>query len=98
MTVEVALVISGVSLAFALYQGITNLKRNKAADDKKEATDMTTVVIKLETISNNVMEVKNDMKNIREDVKEDRERIIKIEESVKQAHKRLDSIEPRKQV
>jgi predicted RNase H-like nuclease (RuvC/YqgF family) len=96
MTIEAALVISGISLAFALYQGISNLKRDKEADDKKEATDMTTVVIKLETISNNVMEVKNDMKNIREDVKEDRERIIKIEESVKQAHKRIDTIELQK--
>lgn len=96
MTIELSLLLAGVSLAFAVYQGISNLKRNKTEDDKKEASDLTTVVIKLETISNNVMEVKNDMKNIREDVKEDRERIVKVEESVKQAHRRIDGIEPRK--
>ena len=48
MTVEVAILVSAVSLGFAIYSGVTNMKRNKATDDKKEATEMTTVIVKLE--------------------------------------------------
>lgn len=93
MTIEVALLISGVSLAFAVYSGITNLKRNKSNDDKKDATEMTTVIVKLENIGNGITEIKSEMNNVKNDIKESRERIIKVEESAKQAHKRLDLFE-----
>lgn len=98
MTVEVALLISGVSLAFAIYSGITNLKRNKSNDDKKDATEMTTVIVKLENIGTGIAEIKSEMTNVKNDLKESRERIIKVEESAKQAHKRLDSFEKRRMV
>lgn len=98
MTVEVALLISGVSLAFAIYSGISNLKRNKSNDDKKDATEMTTVIVKLENIGTGIAEIKSEMTNVKNDLKESRERIIKVEESTKQAHKRLDSFEKRRMV
>ena len=93
MTIEVALLISGVSLAFAIYQGVSNLKRNKANDDKKDATEMTTVIVKLESIGTGVTEIKSDMKNIRADLQELRERVVVVEQSTKSAHKRLDTLE-----
>lgn len=96
MTVEVALLISGVSLAFAVYSGIVNLKRNRSKDDKSDATEMTTVIVKLENIGTGITEIKSEMNNVKNDIKENRERIIKIEESAKQAHKRLDSFEKRR--
>ncbi len=92
MTIEIALLISGVSLAFALYQGITNLKRNKAADDKQEASEMTTVIVKLENIGNGVSEIKNDLRNIRNDVKHNSDNIIRLDESLKSAWKIINSI------
>ena len=33
------------------------------------------------------------MTNVKNDIKESRERLIKVEESAKQAHKRLDALE-----
>lgn len=93
MTVEVALLISGVSLAFALYQGITNMKRNKTQDDKQDASQLTTVIVKLENIGEGVNEIKSDMKGIKEDVVELRERIVAVEQSAKSAHHRLDLLE-----
>lgn len=93
MSIEVALLISGCSLAFALYSGISNLKRNQKADDKNEASQLTTVIVKLENIGNGITEIKNEMSNVKNDVKESRERIIKVEESAKQAHKRMDTCE-----
>jgi predicted RNase H-like nuclease (RuvC/YqgF family) len=93
MTLEVALLISGVSLAFAIYQGISNMKRNQKADDKKDASELTTVIVKLENIGTGITEIKSEMTNVKNDIKEDRERLIRVEESAKQAHKRLDTFE-----
>jgi len=93
MTIEVAVLISGISLAFAIFSGISNLKRNQKADDKNEASQLTTVIVKLENIGNGITEIKAEMTNVKNDLKETRERIIKVEESAKQAHKRLDTFE-----
>lgn len=92
MTIEVALLISGVSLAFGIYAGIANLKRNAKQDIKADASELTTVIVKLENIGAGITEIKNEMTNVKNDIRESRERIIKVEESVKQAHKRLDEI------
>lgn len=93
MTIEVALLISGVSLAFALYQGITNMKRNKTQDDKQDASELTTVIVKLENIGEGVNEIKSDIKNVKEDVIELRERVVAVEQSAKSAHHRIDLVE-----
>ena len=50
MTIEVALLISGISVAFGIFAGISNIRRNQKIDDKKDATEMTTVIVKLENI------------------------------------------------
>ncbi|MPM28496.1 hypothetical protein SDC9_75022 [bioreactor metagenome] len=93
MTIEVALLISGVSVAFGIYQGVTNLKRNEKTDVKADASQLTTVIVKLENIGTGIAEIKNEMNNVKNDNKESRERLIKVEESAKQAHKRLDAFE-----
>ena len=95
MTIEVALLISGISVAFGVYAGISNLKRNRTMDIQKNTSEMTTVIVKLETISTGIIEIKSEMSSIKNDIKEARERIIKVEESAKQAHKRIDALEQR---
>ena len=95
MTIEVALVISGLSLAFGIYQGVTNMRRNNRKDDREDATQLTTVIVKLENISSGVLEIKNKINSVENDIKESREKIIRLEEAVKQAHKRIDQIEGR---
>jgi len=92
MTIEVALLISGLSFAFAVYQGIANMKRNVKADNKKDASEMTTVIIKLEHISSGISEIKADLSNVKGDIKDLTERLITVEQSSKQAHKRLDEL------
>lgn len=92
MTVEVAFLISGVSVVFAIYSGLANLRRNKTTDDKNDASELTTVIVKLENIGTGITEIKSEMTNVKNDIKENRERIIKVEESSKQAHKRLDEL------
>jgi predicted nucleic acid-binding Zn-ribbon protein len=93
MTIEVALLISGISLAFGIYSGIANLKRNQVSDVKKDASELTTVIVKLENIGTGISEIKSELTNVKNDIKESRERIIKLEESAKLANKRLDLLE-----
>lgn len=93
MTIEVALLISGISLAFGIYSGIANMKRNQASDTKRDTAELTTVIVKLESIGTGITEIKSELTNVKNDIKESRERIIKLEESAKQAHKRLDVLE-----
>lgn len=93
MSIEIALLISAVSLAFGIYSGIANLKRNKATDDKREATEMTTVIVKLDAIGRDTAEIKNDLKSVKEDVKSNTEKIIRLDESLKSAWKRINFLE-----
>jgi peptidoglycan hydrolase CwlO-like protein len=87
MTIEVALLISGVSVAFGIIQGLSNMRRNNKADDKNDATQLTTVIVKLENIANGVAEIKSEMTNVKADIKESRERLIKVEQQVKVLNK-----------
>ncbi len=93
MTIEAALLISGVSLALAIYQGISNMKRNQTADAKQDVSEITTVIVKLENIGNGITEIKSEMSSVKNDIKETRERLIEVKASAKQAHKRIDAIE-----
>jgi len=87
MTIEVALLISGVSLAFGIYQGVSNLRRNNRTDDKNDATQLTTVIVKLENIGDGVNEIKADMKNVKDDMKDINIRLVKTEQQVKVLNK-----------
>lgn len=93
MTIEVALLISGVSLAFAIYSGVTNMKRNNRKDTTEDASQLTTVIVKLENISAGITEIKTEMSNVKSDIKDLRDRLIVVEQSSKQAHKRIDTLD-----
>lgn len=93
MTIEVAVLISVLSVGFGIYQGISNIRRSEKSDTKADASQLTTVIVKLENIGTGITEIKSEMSNVKNEQKESRERIIKVEESAKQAHKRLDTIE-----
>jgi archaellum component FlaC len=63
------------------------MRRNNKADDKNDATQLTTVIVKLENIANGVAEIKSEMTNVKADIKESRERLIKVEQQVKVLNK-----------
>jgi predicted nucleic acid-binding Zn-ribbon protein len=93
MTIEAAFVISAVSVAFAIYSGISNMKRNYKADSQKNASEMTTVIVKLENISAGIVELKTEFNSIKTELKEIRDRMIIAEQSLKSAWKRIELIE-----
>lgn len=83
MTIEVALVISAISLAFGIYSGVSNLKRNTKQDAKTDSAQLTTVIVKLENIGNDISEIKADLRDVKSDVKDHSTRLVKVEQQVK---------------
>lgn len=92
MSIEIALLISLISVAFAVFSGIVNLKRNNTRDVTEDATQMATVITELKSISNGIDDIKKEITSIKDDVKENRDRTTRLEESCKQAHKRIDEL------
>lgn len=93
MQIEVPILISFLSLCIAGVVAVTSIRRNKATDDRKEASEMTTLIVKLENINNGVNEIKSDMRNMRNDIQDLRDRLIIVEQSTKSAHHRLDGLD-----
>lgn len=95
VTIDVSLVISLLSVGFAIFAGVTNMKRNKEHDDKKESAELTTVIVKLENINSDTKDIKNELRSIRTEVGDLRERVTIAEQAAKSLHKRVDKIEER---
>ena len=92
MTIEVALLISIVSVAFSIYFGIKNSKKSDEKDIAERIARDTRTDMKLDEISSNVRDVKETVKNIQNDIKDHEGRIVKLESSYKAEHRRLDEI------
>ncbi len=92
MTIEIALLISIVSVFFAIVFGINSMRRNQKTDDKKEQNDMTTVIVKLENIQAATTEIKNDIKSLKSDVRANSEDIVRMDESLKSAWKLINEL------
>lgn len=92
MTIEVALLISIVSVSFAFYFGLSNKKRNEVSDLKKDAIEAATINVKLDTINRGVDDIKLEQKSISKDIKELSDRVLVVEQSTKSAHHRIDDM------
>ena len=90
---EITTVISFCSLLIAATVAVTNIRRNSKADDKNEATQLTTVIVKLENIGDDIRDIKKDIKEVNLEVQSIKERLLKVEQSTKSAHHRLDHLE-----
>ncbi|MCL2487679.1 MAG: hypothetical protein FWE80_03235 [Oscillospiraceae bacterium] len=93
---SVGLIISIISVCFAVYSGIHSRKRDARQETKIDATQMTTIMVELKHLSTGMTEIKTELKtevsDIKDEIKDIRERLIKMEESTKAAHRRLDGM------
>lgn len=92
MTIEVALLISIVSVAFSVFFGLKNSRKSDEKDIADRIARDTRTDMKLDEISSNVRDVKETVRNIQNDIKDHEGRIVKLESSYKAEHKRLDEI------
>lgn len=92
MSIEVALLISIISVAFSVYFGLKNSKKSDKEEIAERIARDTKTDMKLDEISSDVKEVKETVKNIQNDVKDHEGRIVKLEASYKAEHKRIDEV------
>ena len=92
MTIEVTLLISGISVAAAIFFGIKGNNRAERSDIKNETASLTTVIVKLETIGNGITEIKTELAKVKNDMQEDHDRLVKVEESLGTLWRRHDEL------
>lgn len=95
MTIELALLISVVSVAFSIYFGLKNKNRNDTADTERKAAETAVINVKLDQIGGDVRDIKYDMSAVKKDVQNLTERMVVVEQSTKSAHHRIDGLEER---
>ena len=90
MTIEIALLISIISVSFSVFFGLKNNKKSDVKDIEDRVARDTKTDMKLDEISKDVKEVKETVRNIQNDVKDHEGRIVKLEASYKRLHERED--------
>ncbi len=68
-------------------------KRNVKQDTKEETKSFTQVETKIDYISKGVDDIRIDIKSQDRKINDINERLIRVEESAKSAHKRIDNVE-----
>lgn len=98
----VAIIISIISVTFSIFFGIVslvlNLKNNRRTDNsdlEDRVRENTRINMKLDTISSNTKEIKDEVVEMRKELNSHDNRIIKVEESVKSLHHHVDEMEAR---
>ncbi|QNK87733.1 hypothetical protein H7992_21610 [Sporosarcina sp. resist] len=88
-----SLEIGVISAIAGLLFGYFTFSRNRDRDVRSSAAEDAVVRTKLDNISVGVDTIRLDMKSNERAVAEVSDRVIRVEESAKQAHKRIDGIE-----
>lgn len=99
MPIEYTIIISVITVActvLGVTLGMSNWRRMQRAEDREDSSQLTRVVVQLEHIERGVSAIGHDMAEIKTEIKEHRDRMVRVEESAKQAHKRLDELVGRK--
>jgi predicted nuclease with TOPRIM domain len=91
----VGLCISGLSVLCVFYFNHKNSRTTDVKDIEERVRNDTKINVKLDNINSTMQDVKNEISSIREEMKSYNERLIKVEESCKQAHHRLDTMDAR---
>ena len=95
MQVEIAYLISIVSLAFSVFFGLKSSKHTDTKDIEERVKDNTRINMKLDAIAGTTQEIKSEISTMREEINKHNDKIIKLEQSLKSAHRRLDTLEER---
>ena len=79
MTIEVstAIIISVLSLGFSVFMGMKSNKRTDAKDIEERVKENTRINMKLDAISNNTTEIKNEVSEMRKEINSHDSRIIR---------------------
>jgi peptidoglycan hydrolase CwlO-like protein len=93
MNIDITIVISVISVSFAVFFGLKNVKRNDTSDIERKAVETATINIKLDQIVGDCKDIKYDITATKKDLQELSGKVIAVEASCKSAHKRIDDME-----
>ena len=71
----------------ALIVSSLSLLRAFSKDTRGSTTELTTVIVKLESISSDITEIKKDIRSVKADVREHGERIVRAEQKLESLEK-----------
>ena len=83
MSIEPTIFISAASLIISLIIAVFNIWRANKADNKEDSSQLTTVIVQLESIKEDTREIKSDLRDVKSDLKDHSERLVKLEQEVK---------------
>jgi len=87
MNIDIAILISVISVGFAIFFGIANIHRNGKRDTEEtaesRATMNTMLMTKLDSISEDIKEMRRDFKDTQKEVQILHDRVVVVEEAIK---------------
>lgn len=92
MTIELATLISVISVACAVISAIRSNKRADTSQIERKAAETAVINTKLDQIGADVRDIKYDVTAVKRDIVDLTERMVVVEQSTKSAHHRLDNI------
>lgn len=96
MQIEVALLISVLSVGFSILFGLKNTKRTDVKDIEARAKESANINAKLDVVINNVSEIKDEVRRDRMDIVTLDQRLTRIEEAHKSILLQIDKLEGEK--
>lgn len=86
-------IIGAVVGLVGMAAGLISVVRNKKIDDKTEGKEGGIILTELGYIKAGVDDMKRDTREFRAEIQEIHDRVVRNEESCKQAHKRIDNLQ-----
>ncbi len=83
MSIEPTIFIAAASLIISLIIAVFNIWRANKADNKEDSSQLTTVIVQLESIKEDTREIKSDLRDVKSDLKDHSERLVKAEQEIK---------------
>lgn len=93
LEISLAVFVSVLSLCSSVFFNLKNTKRSDTKDIEERIKSDTRINMKLDNISVTMSELKEEVTSLRDIITAHNERIIKLEQSTKSAHHRLDFLE-----
>lgn len=87
----IPVIISALALLFAIYSFFSKTSRDNASE-------LTTVIVKLENIGSGIADIKAELNTIKKDQRDDHDKLIRLDESLESAWHRINSIEKQQSV
>lgn len=85
-----AVVVSIVSVICSIIFGSKNNKRTDTKEIEERVKENTRINFKLDNIADSIKDVRKDLSDVKGEIQQHNDKIIKLEESVRSAHRRLD--------